>query len=331
MASTAPSDRPPVFINLDETSVMRHVTGLRGTVAKFSCREQKAVDRVSLADRRSNISLLGCVTSEVEIQKLLPQVLLGNHHQFTLQLLNSITSGLPTNISLWREASSWNTHATMRKWLSHLLKALGSWVDKRTIILLLDVHPSHIHPSIWQHARRCRIRLLYIPSRMTGHLQPLDTHVYSQFKAAMRRGWQTRKAQIPDGRVSHECWLQIVCEVVSKVLISKSWRHAFLADGILDSQRSLSKTLLAELGFQSEAPHFGNEAPTATEAACIFPMRMKLDIEGYVLWKSKAERSKGARASASIVSPDTFVPFKRRILPPSFQAASASKRIRTLD
>ena len=55
IAHSAPK-RPPLIINMDETALVRHVTGLQGTVVKVSAPKQAAIERASLADRRSYIS-----------------------------------------------------------------------------------------------------------------------------------------------------------------------------------------------------------------------------------------------------------------------------------
>ena len=66
-------------------------------------------------------------------------------------------------------------------------KSLGDAVRQRYVILLLDVHRSHIDKSILTHAKRCGIRLCYVPASMTGDLQPCDTHLFWKFKSAFRR------------------------------------------------------------------------------------------------------------------------------------------------
>ena len=80
-------------------------------------------EHASLSQRRSYISHLACVADDRTVQAKLPQVLLGNKHQFTLNFLRSIAGKLPPNIELWRQTSSWNSHSTMRKWLGLLAKS----------------------------------------------------------------------------------------------------------------------------------------------------------------------------------------------------------------
>ena len=102
----APPSRPPLFINMDETAIVRHVSGLRGTVVKATSKMQVAIDRASLSARRSSISLLACISSDVGIQADLPQVLIGNEHTFTLRVLRSVGSRVG-NAILWRQKSAW--------------------------------------------------------------------------------------------------------------------------------------------------------------------------------------------------------------------------------
>ena len=56
---TFTTERPPLIINMDETALVCHVTDLRGTVVKVSASKQVAIERASLADRRSLYFLSG--------------------------------------------------------------------------------------------------------------------------------------------------------------------------------------------------------------------------------------------------------------------------------
>ena len=132
----APLCRPPLVVNMDETAIVRHVSGLRGTVVKATSKTQVAIDRASLSDRRSCISLLASITNDASIQAQLPQVLLGNHHTLTLQVLRFIGERIGS-VSLSRQKSASNSHCTMPRWLALLVKALGHalrkvWLDKKS-------------------------------------------------------------------------------------------------------------------------------------------------------------------------------------------------------
>ena len=274
---------------MDETALVRHPTRIRGYVAKFSASQQKAVDRATLGDRRTCMSYFACVTHDAGVQGQLPQVVLGNERQVSKALLDTIAGKLPANMVCWRLKSSWNSHETMRKWLSLLAKSLGNLVRDRTVILLVNVNPSHIHQSIFVHARRCGIRLVYVPAKLTAYLQPCDTHVFAKFKRSFRDIWRERRSNLPGGVVTDLCWLEIVFEAIQTALATASWRGAFLSTGILEQQRRVSNRLRGAFGF-ARGVEFGDNPLTAEEASAIFPKRSKADHLSYVLWQPKSHR-----------------------------------------
>lgn len=287
---------------------------------KPGAKVRAAIDRAPLSERRTYISLLACVTDDERVQSLLPQVLLGNHHVFTLQVLHAL-SGQTGSVILWRQQSAWNCHATMRKWLTLLAKALGPLVRARTVIVVLDVHPSHIHASIFQHARNCGVRFVYIPAKLTWLLQPCDTHVFAPFKRALQKAWLEEKSKAASGKISLETWLKIVCVTVENKIIGATWRKAFLADGLLARQAGMSPRVAQALGFDGGVD-LSTALPTEEQASCIFPARMKVDIPGYLTWATKAERKKRegdgdavAKASAWVsLTPPSGPMYKGRVV-----------------
>ena len=191
--AAAPEGRPPLVVNMDETSLVRHANGLVGTVVKNGGGNKVGHKAASLAARRSCMTLMAAITHDTAVQPKLPQVLIGNKHQLTAQVLRD-AKPLPHNIHVFKEETAWNNHAVMRRYISLLAKALGDMVKQRYVILLLDVHRSHIDKSIFVHARRCGLRLCYVPALMTAELQPCDTHLFSRFKSAFQELWRRQRA-----------------------------------------------------------------------------------------------------------------------------------------
>ena len=177
----------------------------------------RAGDPGSLGDRRSCITFMASITHDTAIQPKLPQILIGNKHQFTAQVMR-LAQTLPKNIHLYKQQSAWNNHACMRRYISLLGKSLGDAVRQRYVILLLDVHRSHIDQSILTHAKRCGIRLCYVPASMTGDLQPCDTHLFWKFKSAFRNCWRRCKATRIGGSVTTCEWIEVVVAAIQQVL-----------------------------------------------------------------------------------------------------------------
>ena len=119
--------------------------------------------------------------------------------------------------------------------------------DKREV-LLLDVAQCHLDASIVAHAKRCGVRLCFLPGHMTGDLQPCDTHLFSKFKAAFREKWRRQKAASANGFVTTQQWLKTVSSTIASVLPTTSWQQAFEATGVLAQQRRLSTNLCQRRG-----------------------------------------------------------------------------------
>ena len=273
---------------MDETSVVRHPTGLWGTVLKGpACKPRR--EQATLADRRGSVSFLASICHDSAVQGKLPQILLANEHQVSLGVLHRLQASgtLPVNIYIWREKSSWTTHAIMRRYLTLLARCLGETVAERTVVVLVDVNRAHIDHSILLHARRLSLRMCFVPARMTKWLQPADTALFSRFKAAFRRTWRLRKARLPMGIVTQEEWLRIICAAIGAVLPTTTWHAAFDSLGLLGNQGSMSETLCQELGLKVP-PQVPRGLPSAAQAALVFPSRMKVDVMTWVHFVPKS-------------------------------------------
>ncbi|CAE8614454.1 unnamed protein product [Polarella glacialis] len=201
--SCVPVGKRTLMINMDETALAYSWAGLPNG---RSLRTEQA----SRNDMRRNVTHLAFICDDSSIQPLLPQILLGNHSKFTIRLLNSVAGQLPPNLHLWRQDSSWNSHSTMRKALGILRRALQPIASTHSIILILDMARVHMHHTIYQHAKQCGTRLLYVPARLTWLLQPCDTHLFARFKNELRRRWHEERCQSESGIISSAGWLHII-------------------------------------------------------------------------------------------------------------------------
>lgn len=339
--SEAPLDRPPLIINMDETALAYHVTGVQGTVLRHLPKApgRRPADHAQLSDVRGHVSFLASVTHDPAAQPLLPQVLLGNEHKFTVRALKDAAKHCPENVVLWRQKSAWNSHATMRRFIVLLTKRLGKLVKERYVILLLDCATVHIHASIYKLARRHGLRLVYIPPKMTRYLQPCDTHVFAPFKRALKENWRICKSK---GAVDTQLWLRVIFDTVRQTLAG-DWKKAFLRTGLLSQQEHLSEQTRCATSTEASC-QLGSNPPSMEEARSLFPRRLRVDVMSYVLWVPACQRLRvsgpgrrrasvrlaaakakalSAPSSAAASSPAP----KRRTLPSSFKR----QHVRTLD
>ena len=264
---------------MDETALVRHATGLVGTVLKMTKGAENVGDVASLGERRSHVTLLASITHDAEVQPRLPQVLIGNEHQLSVALMRNLPAR-PENMHVWRCKSAWNSHALMRKYITLLASSLGSVLTDRSVILILDVAPCHIHPTILAHAHRCGIRLCYIPASMTAELQPCDTHLFARFKAAFKEVWRREKAVSAGGSITVRQWVH-VAGLALEAVMPTDWEPAFTAVGALAEQSHLGQRLCDALGW-SNAPMLSEGWPSVQAAKLIFPRNLKINVESYI-------------------------------------------------
>ncbi|CAE7792362.1 unnamed protein product, partial [Symbiodinium necroappetens] len=81
-----------------------------------------------------------------------------------------------------------------------------------------------------------------------------------------------QKSRSPDGEVSTEDWMRLVCQSIVSVVSKGDWRRAFLRI-------------------------WSNEQPTPDAVMSIFPARWKVNVLSYVLWQPKSQRAKGREES----------------------------------
>ena len=276
----ASAHKPVLIINMDEASLSLRLTGNKGTVLR---KQPLACDRVSLSARRSACTYMASVCTDPALNKRLPQVLVGNAHQFTKAVL-AAKSDLGEKLLLWKEQSAWVNRFVMVRYIKKLCERLGSDLTDRCAFLLVDMASPHIHADVFRVARKKGLRMLLVPAGLTPWLQPLDSHVFRQFRAKLQELWLSCKSDAPDGEVSTCAWLQRVSEAVQQVVVGRSWAHAFRHAGVL-GQDELSQRLLQALNWKA-APKVALSLPASGQAAAMFPRRCKANVQAWVQWKT---------------------------------------------
>ena len=270
---------------MDEASLTYELTGIVGTVLKGRpSMGWEPGQRVRLGDRRGNVTYIASICNDEEVNKILPQILLGNSHRFLKRLLKDAEAAVGDTVVIWRENSAWNNHYLLQKYIHLLCGRLREYLDHREVILLMDMAPCHMHPSVFALARRKGIRIVLIPAGLTGLLQPLDTHVFRQFRARMQHWWLESKSSASDGAVSLLAWLGLVRRSIDDIVLGKDWQHAFEHTGVLSGQVNMSSKSLKAFGWESP-PCVGDGLPGLGQAAAMFPRRSSANVEAWVHWR----------------------------------------------
>ena len=285
----AQSVKVPLIINMDEASVAFHLTGVVGTVLKtgrFS--RLRLGDRAKLSARRGALTYIASICNDPAFNDLLPQILLGNCHQFALWTIQTARAELPANLLLWREETSWNNVKIMQKYIKQLCERLGRFLQERAVYLVVDMAACHIHPDVHLYALERGLRMILIPAGMTGTLQPLDVYVFRQFRSKMQELWLDCKGNAEEGQVTLLLWLRVVCAAIQSVVVGKPWQRAFQRVGLMPGQGLLSAKILKALEW-SPCPAVPEILPAVGQASAMFPRRSRINVPMWVHWRPPLE------------------------------------------
>lgn len=239
-AQAASFAKEPVFINLDETSVARAWPQVRGNIVKPRLWFRKGrgpAAKAKLKTIRTAVTHVALVCHKPEVQAVLPQIFIGNEVAFPAGEL--LTCSKPSVVQFWRSKSSWNSVEHMQRVIREIAAVFVAFPSMQPI-LILDAAPIHLHTSVLEQGMKSSVWLACVPAGLTWLLQPLDTHVFSLYKAWLRNNF---RAMLAEGPVSAQQWLQLLGKGATTFLRGRRWHRAFEADGIIGSRDKLSSNL----------------------------------------------------------------------------------------
>lgn len=288
-----PNGKKIVLINLDETSVCFAPELRSGLVVIRSSSEAKAL--VAKQDTRSNLTYVATVCDDESVQASMPHFIIGDKTRIRDTDMVSLRESPKNNVHVWRnEKSAWNNHTLMQRILTVIRDALSHRPDLLPV-LILDVAPCHIHKSVFQKARQLGIWLVFVPSRVTYLLQPLDTHGFFSFKAWLRRMYAALRGVAVDGLVARLDWLKVLQSAKEAHFDQKSWKRAFADTGarlpFAHLTKSLSKYATPEDAMTVEAAELSEQ-----DLAHFWPKRRRMGFAVDTLFATSASASSSSSA-----------------------------------
>jgi len=301
--------KKPLFVNMDETSISFHYGKQRGlVVSKHVLPPGKShkKETVKNDDAKAHLSYLTFLTHDSTVQPKIPQIFLGNKHKLSAGMMKKLAPQIPDGFYVWREESSWNNFATMRKALCLLMNCLQDLLGTHQVILVLDVARCHFHSSIFALATRLRVRLLYVPAKLTWLLQPLDVYAFSRLKQRLRKRWLDMCVDSVSGEIERMDWLLAVFDVAKKLLCEVHWHCAFESVGLLDENK-VNHRVLKEVGWIAPRP-VTSSILSHDQVKAVFPRRSLVDRNAVFRWampkvmpKAKAKSLPKGKAKAKSV------------------------------
>ena len=281
LESRAPWNKKIVHINLDETSCRLCGETNKGAVAIGQNGSRKDAlqgeHRASLSARRAAVTLVAIVCDDTEIQKELPQVVIGSDKVVLQTVSHTLNADPVGRVYCLRQKTAWLDSSRMSTIIKLLGKSLEKFRSTHYFILNMDACPMHCTQEVARACNRAKLRLCLVPASMTGVMQVCDTHVFSQLKAFIRQGMERLRLDSVTGEASTLRVMQLVAEAVEHVVRNKDWKNAFVENGFRDKQRGLGGTLRRKLDL-AEAPQVSSDLPSLSQLQLIFPQRFIVPV-----------------------------------------------------
>ena len=265
LGALRPVDKRLVHVNMDETCMKMWLPARRGYVqlpagdAKRHCLEQE--QRAELGKRRSALSLIAFASDDMEVQKALPQVLIGNSHVLPAHVLAQLGGPLrPNNMFIFRRRSSWADADLLVQIFRLVGKCLEHVLPECHVLFSMDASPVHLSPKVVKAAAIAGLHLHFIPAKMTPWLQPLDAYIFSCLKARVRQKHDRALLESETGEVTTLQMCELICAAVEEVLQSTSWARAFRGCGFAAERQS---DLGGRVGRRLDWPHGPPTSSTA--------------------------------------------------------------------
>ena len=282
-ASKCPPGRSILNINLDETYVSYHQGLRRGIVAVekhiLPTGERPLTQRASRHELRMGLTHVGIICDDVEVQRLLPQVLIVPDNVLRKRDLAEAKALMPPHVYILRRPTKW-VSVDVLIWVMRLIQwSLRAVRHKFHIVFLMDVLAQHFADDLVREMAGLAFWCIFIPGRLTWLLQPCDTHAFALFKQRLQLVFLRERAA-DDGVERHGVfgWLLNITRCIDYVINGRSWALAFKQNGFGGNQLEISSFIRRHLGASPSLP-VPPGYPSEIALRLIFPQnRKKLDL-----------------------------------------------------
>ena len=278
--SQVPCGKRVLRVNFDETAVCLFQGGGRGNVF-VSKTGAAAVQKVSLATRRTYVTYVALLCDDPVIQPRLPQILIANQHTVSAAQLAELRASCPPNVRIIRQQSAWVNAPLCAQIVRWLRSALSPPLVDAQVVLLFDACRSHTAVAVFRACTKAAIWPVVVPAKMTWLLQPLDTHALLPFKIHLQKAYQATRLQAPSGKISITDLLPCIYRAIHTVLEGRSWAYAFDHDGFSWSQAGVSDRVASKL--ELGAHTVSATRPTDVQMKACFPKRAT--VPSVAIWR----------------------------------------------
>ena len=234
-------------INFDETAVCVAQNHKKGNLL---LRKRAARRGFGTKVTRAYLNHVAFICDDAEIQRLLPQVIIGNEYVLKAGELAALRARVPHNTVFIRAHAAWVNGPACKTLLKLLHDALAPFLERVQPILLFDAYKGHLTYYKWNSCAKFRIWPILVPASMTWYFQPLDTHSFAAYKRRLHDAYQELCAELRGGVGGVSEVVDSIVTATAEVLNVRSWAHAFDRNGYSAGQTGVPKKAWELLGVQ---------------------------------------------------------------------------------
>ena len=146
------------------------------------------------------------------------------------------------------------------------------------LIFVMDCCPVHCTVPVLRAVASASMNVLFVPSSMTGVLQPLDAYAFAQFKRCLRDKVELLQQQARGGVVANKDVVVATFDVAVDTLSCQNWSHSFIGCVFSDGQDSLGGRVMRYLRWHTSPVVTDSSLPTLEELQCIFPRNRLIPV-----------------------------------------------------
>ena len=304
MATQCSTDKKILRLNLDETAVRMYMDPVRGLIVTGAeGLRGKPLRSASRRQQRACVSHIAIVCDDTSVQPVLPQIIVGNCKTVLKSMQRRLAPQLRENVFLLRRKSAWVNADLMVNVLKVLGRALQPFTDERQPILLMDACPSHLAGRVFRAAARANIWVIIVPAKLTGLLQPADTHVFYRYKMYLRRHMERIVIASASGAVNTEDVILGMNDGIRYVLQKHAWSVAFDANGFSAGQQHSRPKIWWAMGLHQDKITVSAEMLTLEQWQNIWPAGAQIPFKDIFAWSVSPGPQRTKRKSTHTDTP----------------------------
>ena len=222
-----------VWVNMDETAVLFHFAKARGNICHRGLQKAgKYRQWASMSMRRGHCTLAAVICDNVDVQKEMPQFLIPNMKGCKKVWLGCPHLSEPTSaLRVITDGNGWMTVEHMLLLLKEVSVHIRSKIPHAVIVFTSDCHASHLAPKTVRKMRQLHCIPLFIPSKLTHMLQPLDVAVFAPFKRCPEATLTAKRLESEERNQTLQKWMHAALPCIQQFFSSVDCSRVFARVG----------------------------------------------------------------------------------------------------